>query len=68
MEVGKTEDEEQEELRRQIHNFENDPSVSIFISNGFHQNYEGILEEKLALIDFQNLTGEALATHIFLQE
>ena len=36
MEVGKTEDEEQEELRRQIHNFENDPSVSIFISNGFH--------------------------------
>ena len=36
MEVGKTEEEEQEELRRQIHNFENDPSVSIFISNGFH--------------------------------
>ena len=36
MEVGKTEDEEQEELRRQIHNFENDPSVNIFISNGFH--------------------------------
>lgn len=31
MEVGKTEEEEQEELRRQIHNFENDPSVSIFI-------------------------------------
>ena len=36
MEVGKTEDEEQEELRRQIHNFENDPSVSISISNGLH--------------------------------
>ena len=37
VEVGKTEDEEQEELRRQIHNFENDPSVSIFISSsGFH--------------------------------
>ena len=36
MEVGKTEEEEQEELRRQIHNFENDPSVSIFISSGFH--------------------------------
>ena len=27
MEVGRTEAEEQEELRRQIHNFENDPSV-----------------------------------------
>ena len=38
VEVGKTEDEEQEELRRQIHNFENDPSVSIIISSsGFHQ-------------------------------
>ena len=29
MEVGRTEEEEQEELRRQIHNFENDPSVII---------------------------------------
>ena len=27
MEVGRSEAEEQEELRRQIHNFENDPSV-----------------------------------------
>ena len=31
MEVGRTEAEEQEELRRQIHNFENDPSVIILV-------------------------------------
>ena len=33
-----------------------------------HSDFWGILEEKLALLDFQYLTGEALATHIFLQE
>merc|ERR1719356_1367199 len=46
VEVGKTEDEEQEELRRQIHNFENDPSVST--------------EDKLALVK-SHLNEEAKA-------
>ena len=31
MEVGRTEAEEQEELRRQIHNFENDPLVIVLV-------------------------------------
>ena len=56
VEVGKTEDEEQEELRRQIHNFENDPSVNIFISNGF-QPFIKIMRTEHSCLSNCNFVG-----------
>ena len=41
MEVGRTEAEEQEQLRRQIHNFENDPSVLLSSASSLSSSASG---------------------------
>ena len=58
---------EESNLRNPVHNRRID-FLQSKRQGATHSDFWGILEEKLALIDFQNLTGEALGTHIFLQE
>ena len=58
---------EESELRNPVHNRRID-FLQSKRQGASHSDFWGLLEEKLTLIDFQNLTGAALATHIFLQE
>ena len=58
---------EKSELRNPVHNRRID-FLQTKRGGISHSDFRALLEEKLTLIDFQNLTGDALATHIFLQE